>query len=95
LRRRRIPKQTRDEPDKRIIVCRVSRSIVGLSINTLRERIALSKEEWSPTPELVSTQMDADVISGIAKVGERIIPILDVEHILIRKEVTQLSALRE
>jgi len=51
--------------------------------------IALSKDDRMPTPELVSKQMEADVISGIPRVGERIIPVLDLEHILIRKEVTE------
>jgi chemotaxis signal transduction protein len=40
-------------------------------------------------------QMEADVISGIARVGERIIPILDLEHILTKKEVTELSGLEQ
>jgi chemotaxis signal transduction protein len=40
-------------------------------------------------------QMETDVISGIARVGERIIPILDLEHILTKKEVTELSTLEK
>ncbi len=95
LRKRLIPKPIEEEPNKRIIVCRVNRFIVGLSVNSLREIIALSKEDIMPTPEVVSMQMEADVISGIARVGERIIPILDLEHILTKKEVAELSALEQ
>jgi chemotaxis signal transduction protein len=40
-------------------------------------------------------QMEAGVISGIARVGERIIPILDLEHLLTKKEGTELSALEQ
>jgi purine-binding chemotaxis protein CheW len=93
LRKRLIAKPVEEEPNKRIIVCRVNKSIVGLTVNSLREIITLSKDDIMPTPEVVSTQMEADVISGIARVGERIIPILDLEHILTRKEVTKPSAL--
>jgi purine-binding chemotaxis protein CheW len=82
-----------EEPNKRIIVCRVNRSVVGLTVNSLREIITLPREDILPTPEVVSLQMEADVILGIAKVGERIIPILDLEHILTKKEVAELSAL--
>jgi purine-binding chemotaxis protein CheW len=82
------------EPNKRIIVCRVNKSVVGLTVNSLREIITLSQKDILPTPEIVSMQMEADVILGIAKVGERIVPILDLEHILTRKEVTELSALQ-
>ncbi len=95
LRKRLDAKQIEDEPNKRIIVCRVNKFIVGLTVNSLREIIALSKEDIKPTPEVVSMQIEADVISGIAKVGERIIPILNLEHILTKKEVTELSALEQ
>jgi purine-binding chemotaxis protein CheW len=82
-----------EEGDKKIIVCRVNKSVVGLTVNTLREIITLSQEDILPTPEVVSMQMEAEVILGIAKAGERIIPILDLEHILTKKETTELSAL--
>lgn len=95
LRKRLNTKQVEDEPNKRIIVCRVNKSIVGLTVNSLREIIALSKEDIKPIPEVVSMQIEADVISGIAKVGERIIPILNLEHILTKKEVTELSTLEK
>jgi purine-binding chemotaxis protein CheW len=95
LRKRLIAKPIEEEPNKRIIVCRINKFIVGLSVNSLREIIALSKEDIMPTPEVVSMQMEADVISGIARVGERIIPILDLEHILTKKEVAELSALKQ
>jgi purine-binding chemotaxis protein CheW len=93
LRKRLTAKETGDEPDKRIIVCRVNRFIVGLTVNSLREIIGLSREDIKPLPEVVSMQMEAEMISGIAKVGERIIPILNLEHILTKKEVTELSTL--
>jgi purine-binding chemotaxis protein CheW len=93
LRKRLTAKETGDEPDKRIIVCRVNRFIVGLTVNSLREIIGLSREDIKPLPEVVSMQMEAEMISGIAKVGERIIPILNLEHILTKREVNELSTL--
>jgi len=92
LRKKLIGKPMEEELNKRIIVCRVNKSVVGLTVNTLREIITLSREDILPTPEVVSMQMEADVILGIARVGERMIPILDLEHILTKKEVTELSA---
>jgi len=93
LRKRLNARQVEDENKKRIIVCKLNKSIVGLTVNSLREIIALSEEDIRPIPEVVSMQMEADVISGIATVGKRIIPILDLERILTKKEVTELSAL--
>ena len=95
LRKKLIAKPMEGEPNKRIIVCRVNKSIVGLTVNSLREIITLTKDDILPTPEVVATQMQTNAISGIARVGERIIPILDLEHILTKNEVAELSALKQ
>jgi purine-binding chemotaxis protein CheW len=87
-------KHKEEEPNQRIIICRVNKFIVGLMVNTLREIIALPKDDIKPIPEVVSMQMEAEVISGMARVGEKIIPILDLEYILTKKEVIELSALK-
>jgi len=93
LRKRLTAKEMGDESNKRIIICRVNRFIVGLTVNSLKEIIALSKEDIKPLPEVVSMQMETDMLLGIARVGERIIPILNLEHILTKKEVTELSTI--
>ncbi|RPJ01918.1 MAG: purine-binding chemotaxis protein CheW, partial [Deltaproteobacteria bacterium] len=85
--------RTEEEPGKRIIVCKVNGFLVGLLVNHLREIIPLSREEIAPVPEVVPVQLESGVISGIARVGERIIPLLDLGHLLTKKEVTELSAL--
>ena len=87
-------KRIEDEDKKRIIVCKVNKSIVGLTVNSLKEIIALSEEEIRPTPEVVSMQMETEVLSGVAMVGKRMIPILDLDRILTKKEVTELSTLK-
>jgi purine-binding chemotaxis protein CheW len=93
LRKRLNARQIEDENNKRIIVCKVNKSIVGLTVSSLKEIIALSEEDIRPTPEVVSMQMETEVISGIATVGKRMIAILDLEHILTKKEAAELSAL--
>jgi len=86
-------KQKEEESNRRIIICRVNKFIVGLVVNTLREIISLSKDDIKPIPEVVSMQMETEGISGMAKVGEKFIPILDLEYILTKKEGIELSAL--
>ncbi len=93
LRKRLHPRQMEEEPSKRIIVCRVNKFIIGLTVNSLREIIALSQDDIVPTPEVVSMQMEAEVTSKMARVGKRIVPILDLEGILTKKEATQLTTL--
>lgn len=93
LRKRLHPQQMEEEPNKRIIVCRVNKFVIGLTVNSLREIAALSREDIEPTPEVISMQMEREVTSKIARVGKRIVPILDLERILTKKEVTQLTTL--
>ena len=82
-----------EEPGKRIIICKVNKVIVGLTVDGLKEIIALSEEEIKPTPEVAAVQMEAEVISGLARIGERIIPILNLAEIITRKEAIELSGL--
>ena len=93
LRKRLNAGQTEDKNKKRIIVCRINKSIVGLTVNTLKEIIALSEEDIRPIPQVVSAQMETDVILGIATVDNRVIPILDLERIFTKKEESELSTL--
>ncbi len=95
LRKRLNARQVEDENKKRIIVCRVNNSTVGLTVSSLKEIIALSGENIRPIPGVVSMQMETDVLSGIATVGERMIAILDLEQILTKKEITELSTLEQ
>jgi purine-binding chemotaxis protein CheW len=81
------------EPGKRIIICRINKVIVGLTVESLREVVALPKEDIQPTPEVVSLHMETDVLSGIGRIAGRIIPILDLEYVLNKREVTELSTL--
>jgi purine-binding chemotaxis protein CheW len=84
-----------EEPRKRIIVCRVKKFIIGLMVSRLKEIIALPRERIAPTPEMVSLQVGSEALSGIARLGDRIIPLLDLDRLLTQKEATELSVLND
>jgi purine-binding chemotaxis protein CheW len=94
LGKRLHPDHTETDPNPRIIVCKANGFIIGLKVNGLKEIIALSEGEIEPTPAVVSMHLEADLISGIARVGERMIPILDLGHLLTKQERTELSTLQ-
>lgn len=95
LRKRLNIKETEDRPKMRIIICRIKTFIVGLVVNSVSEIIALSEEDIEPTPEVISTQIETDFISGIARFGERIIVILNLENILTKEEMTKLTKIEQ
>lgn len=88
-------RQIEDKPKMRIVVCKIKKFIVGLIVNSLSEIVTLSKEDIEPTPEIVSMQIEAGFISGIARLGERIIVILNLETILTKEEITKLSKIEQ
>jgi len=94
LRKKLHPEQIEAEPCKRIIVCRVNKFIVGLTVERLKEIVALPEEDIKPVPEMVSVHTETDVLVGIGRVADRIIPILNLERVLNRREVTELSTLK-
>ena len=91
--RKRLHAKQIEEPGKRIIICKVNKFIVGLTVDSLKEIIALSEENIRPTPEVAAMQMEATVTTGLAKIGDRIIPILDLAQIITKKEAAELSGL--
>lgn len=78
----------------RIIVCKVNRFIVGLIVDRLREIIEVPKQDFKPPPEVVSIQTEERFFSGVAVVGERVIPVLNMERLLTQKEEDELSAMK-
>lgn len=90
LRKRLHPNRTEENQEKKIIICQVNKLIVGVIVENLREILSLPLEEIRPMPRVISMQMEAEVISGIATVGERVIPVLNLEQIITKKMVGQL-----
>ncbi len=91
--RKKLQLKSAGVPDKHVIVCKVNRLIVGLTVDRFKEIIPCSDENFRPTPEVVSIQMGKEILTGIATVGERIIPILNLEYILTQKEMNELATM--
>lgn len=89
--RKRLGDKHREEPGKRIIICKMNKLIVGLTVDGLKDIIALPQASITPIPKLGAIQMGGDVTTGLAKMGERIIPILDLAHFLTNEETTELT----
>ncbi len=92
--RKRLHKKSIGDYRKRIIICKVNRFVFGVTVDHLREIIALPEENIEPVPKVAALQMNLDLVASLAKIGERIIPVLDLEHLITKKEVDELLELR-
>ncbi len=78
----------------RIIVCRIKKLVIGLMVDSVREVISLPEEQIQPQPGIVSLKMPDNYILGLAKLGERIVIILDLEKVLTEEEAEKLSGVK-
>ncbi len=92
LRRRfELPVQ---EPTKltRIIVAILNANMVGMLVDSVTEVRYIPSETVEPPSPLVTT-LDSAFITGIAKIGERLIILLDLDKVLSPQEKSELQGL--
>lgn len=74
----------------RIIIVEIEESLVGLIVDSVTEVLHLTSAAVEPPPRrLVGTR--TDFISGVGKLGERLIIILDLDKILSSEEHLELG----
>lgn len=64
-----------------VIVLNVAGRVVGIVVDSVSDVLALSAEEIKPRPE-VPAAMDARFITGLGKIGERMLILLDIEAMI-------------
>ena len=78
--------------DTRIIVVEVQGATVGVVVDGVSEVLRVSAETIEPPSPLVTT-VESAFITGIAKVGERLVILLDLGRVLSMYEAEGLRAL--
>ena len=76
----------------RIIVTTLSGLKVGIVVDSVAEVITVSDSDIEPTPSMVTT-MDSTFITGIAKINDRLIIMLDLTKVLTLSEQSNLVGL--
>jgi purine-binding chemotaxis protein CheW len=93
--RKRLNMQSKKDSQKvQIIICKIKNLIVGMIVDSVSEVISLSKENIEATPQVISMQEDSNHISGIVRLRERVITLLDLENILTKRETERLSQIK-
>ena len=76
-----------DENNK-IIMANTSSSIVGIIVDEVKEIVKIEESDFEAAPQSLSNLKDK-YLDGIAKIGPRIIMLLDLEKVLEADEVTE------
>ena len=79
--------------DTRIVVVEMNGTLVGMIVDAVSEVLRVPVESVEPPSPIVTT-VDSAFITGIAKVGERLIILLDLEKVLSPEEKAALQGLQ-
>lgn len=80
--------------DARIIVIQVGIHTFGVQVDSVSEVLRINSSNIEPAPHIISG-IDSQYITGVAKVGERLLILLDLDMLLSDEEKTQLQDMHE
>jgi purine-binding chemotaxis protein CheW len=73
------------------IVISVHDRVIGLVVDSVSDVIELTQDQIRPVPQ-ISTSLDADFITGIANVGERMLILADIGALVGSAELGLVNA---
>jgi len=80
--------------DTRIVVVEVNGEMMGVMVDAVSEVLRVIEEDVEPPPSLVLTA-DSTFITGIAKVDERLVILLDLGRVLSSQERVELQTFQQ
>ena len=84
-----MPKKEYDK-DSRIIVVEANGQTIGFIVDSVREVIRIPKSVTEAPPSLVAG-VDASYITGVGKLEDRLLILLDLEKVLSKDEIAVLE----
>jgi purine-binding chemotaxis protein CheW len=77
----------------KIIIMEVSGKVIGMLVNSVTEILRLPLSSIEPTPEIIKSKINAEYLTGVGKVGNRIIVLLNLARVLGEEEIDELNDL--
>lgn len=81
------------DDDSRIIVVEIGDNVVGMIVDSVNEVLRIQKSSVDPAPELVMSNVSREYITGVGKMDDRLLILLDLGKVLDKKEVEEISNL--
>lgn len=69
-----------------VIILNVRGTVMGVVVDAVADVVALTREAIKPAPQFQS-QLDAAFVTGIARMGERMLIMMDIESLLDNDEM--------
>ena len=91
LRRRFQMERKEHDKNTRIVVVELSGKVVGFVVDAVSEVMRIPKSVTEPPPPIVAG-IDAEYITAVAKLEDRLLILLDLEKVLVNDEKESLAA---
>lgn len=88
--RARFYLNTKEEASRHIIIAQHEGNLFGLLVNEVMEVLRIQESDIKPPPRLM-TKIHEDYVHGVVTHNERLIILLDLEHVLSEDELVRLS----
>jgi purine-binding chemotaxis protein CheW len=82
-------------PQSRVIVAEIGDIQVGIIVDSVQDVIRVPTQSLSPPPKTVSSKVDAKYLTGICKMPDNLIMLIDLTNILGYEEIGQVTELAE
>lgn len=86
-----LPELSKLEKSARIVVAEVDEKTFGMIVDEVPEVIKIPKDQIEAAPEMVQSKIKRDYIKGVAKVGSRLLILIDLTKILEPGEIKELE----
>ena len=85
LRKRFRMSEKEHDVDSRIIIVTIEKGVIGFAVDSVKEVLRISREVIENVPQFY-TNVDTAYISGVAKLEDRLIVLLDLNKVLSEEE---------
>lgn len=94
LRKRFGLAQEEHSEESRIVVADIAGNTIGVTVDSVNEVIRIPVANIEPTPS-IATNIGSEYLSGVGKVNDRLLILLDLNKILTDTEKEQLCSIEE
>jgi len=86
----RLNSDSRSNQDEKIIIVELDNNLIGMKVDNVSEMIRLYTSDIADPPKIVKG-INRDYLSGVGKLGDKLLILLDLDKILSQKEIDELD----
>jgi purine-binding chemotaxis protein CheW len=95
LRKRLNTEASEDTRKTRIIVVDIEGKITGFIVDSVSQVLRIAKNTIEPPPSIVIAGIESEYITGVSKLDDRLLILLDFSKILTKREKKELGEVEE